>query len=219
MEKIKDYSLYLVTSQEHSNGRDTLEIAASAIKGGINIIQMREKHLPREGLMMLGSKLSFLCRENNVTFIVNDDPYLAKDLDADGVHLGQGDIKKYPLREIRNTIGGDKSIGISTHSLSQFKEANDSDYDYVAFGPIFPTPTKDYCIGTDDVGKVLNIANKPVVFIGGISLDNVDIVLSRGAKNIAAIRAFSQASDIEAAVGDFRKIIDCYKGVNNDCKH
>ena len=99
--------LYLVITEEHSNGRKSLDIAREAIKGGIDFVQMREKKKTPEELISLGKELAVLCKDNNVNFIVNDDPYLAKEVDADGVHLGQEDIMRFPLGEVRNIIGKD----------------------------------------------------------------------------------------------------------------
>ncbi|MFA6320241.1 MAG: thiamine phosphate synthase [Candidatus Omnitrophota bacterium] len=205
MSKLKEHNLYLVLSGECGKGRPAAEIARLAISGGVDILQMREKTLPRSELKELGSELRKICYGSRVKFIVNDDPVLAGELNADGVHLGQDDLKKYSLEDTRKLLGTDKIVGISTHSLEQFKEANESDIDYIAFGPVFPTKTKDYFIGTEDVEEVLRLAKKPIVFIGGINLDNMDILLGKGAKNIALIRAILEAPDIEKAAADFKK--------------
>ncbi|MDP3790449.1 MAG: thiamine phosphate synthase [Candidatus Omnitrophota bacterium] len=207
MKKIKDYSLYLVISEEYGCGRNAIEIAKHAIKGGVDIIQMREKNKTAKELVELGKKLSGLCRNNNVTFIVNDDPMLAKEVGADGVHLGQEDIKLFSLEMARRLLGRKKIIGISTHSEEQFREANEKDFDYVAFGPLFETETKDYCIGIDGVDKVLNIAKKPVFFIGGIDLANIGGCLNKGAKNIALIRGITQADDVVKKTKEFKRAI------------
>lgn len=192
------YSLYLVLSEEYGGAVPLMRIAEQAIAGGIDILQMREKLKSREELIHLGRLLVPLCKEKGVTFIVNDDPLLAKALEADGVHLGQEDIQKYPVNTVRQLIGQDKIIGLSTHSLEQFCQANLMDVDYLAFGPIFSTKTKNYHIGTADVSKVLQTALKPVVFIGGINTDNLDVLLAEGASNIALIRDIMQAEDIAA---------------------
>jgi thiamine-phosphate pyrophosphorylase len=205
MKKIKDYSLYLILSQEFARQKDILEIASQAIEGGIDILQMREKGKSCEELIKLGNQLSSLCKNKEVIFIVNDDPKLAKEVNADGVHLGQQDIAKYTIEEARNILGANKIIGVSTHSLEEFEKANKSDCDYIAYGPIFPTVVKDYSIGIDDIEKVLTISQKPIVFIGGINLDNVDLLLNKGAKIIAAIRAFLETEDIRAAISKFKE--------------
>jgi len=211
MRRIKDYSLYFVTSQEYAKGRSTLDVADAAISAGIDILQMREKQKPEEELIELGNELSSLCIKKDVIFIVNDDPMLAQKVGADGVHLGQEDIKKYPINKAREILGQDKIIGISTHSIEQFKQAKESDCDYIAFGPIFPTKTKDYSLGTNHIQDLLTIANKPVVFIGGIDLTNIDIILQKGAKNIAVIRAIVQAEDIPSKVKELKMRIKKYK--------
>ena len=195
MTKIKNHSLYFVTGEEYSAPRTTFEVVKDSILGGIDIVQMREKNKEKDELRKIGKELLVLCRENNVVFIVNDDPFLAKELDADGVHLGQQDIEKYSIDQARSILGNEKIIGISTHSIEQFKEAQDQDCDYLAFGPIFQTKTKDYFIGLDDVESVLGIAQKPVMFIGGINSENIDYLLEKGAKNIAVIRCIAESDD------------------------
>lgn len=193
---IRDGSLYLVLSEEYGAGRSLLDIARQAIAGGVDVLQMREKNKSPEELLKLGSILASLCKDNGVTFIVNDDPLLARELDADGVHLGQEDIRQYPVNTVRKLIGPDKIIGLSTHSLEQFDSANQMDVDYLAFGPIFPTRTKNYSIGDGDVPKVLQKALKPVVVIGGINTNNLEALLAEGASNVALIRDIMQAQDI-----------------------
>lgn len=208
MAKINDCSLYLVISEEYSIGIDTLKIAEEAVHAGIDILQMREKNKTKDELVKLGKKLSSLCKASETIFIVNDNPTLANEVEADGVHLGQEDIIKHPIKVSRELVGSDGIIGISTHSVEQFKIANDMDVDYIAFGPLFPTRTKDYSIGTNDIEKVLSIAVKPVVFIGGINLENIDEVLSKGAKNIAVIREIVQSDNIPESVDLLKKKIN-----------
>lgn len=208
MSEIKDRSLYLVITEEYGRGRKSIDMAENAVSGGVDILQMREKEKPRRELMRLGKELCRICRKKKVKFIVNDDPVLARETDADGVHLGQEDLSAYPIKDTRKILSPDSIIGVSTHSLEQFKKVNEEDVDYIAFGPIFPTKTKNYYIGTGDVTRVLSIAKRPVFFIGGINLENVGELLSYGAKNIALIRAISEADDITAAVKCFKEKIN-----------
>ena len=204
MKTFKESNLYLVTSQECSGTRNTLDVVKLAVSAGIDIVQMREKKMDKGELVWLGKKISSLCLKKETIFIVNDNPLLAKEVDADGVHLGQGDLNTYDLIQTRKILGKEKIIGVSTHSLSQFQKANGSNCDYIAFGPIFFTKTKDYSIGVRDIKKVLELACKPVVFIGGINLDNVDTLLKKGVKNIAVIRALVNAEDIVCCIKDFK---------------
>lgn len=207
MNRIKDNSLYLVITEEYGEGRSAMEIAGSAIDGGVDIIQMREKNRSEGELIDMGKGLARICKANNVIFIVNDDPFLAAEVGADGVHLGQEDALKYPIDKARKMLGPDKIIGISTHSMAQFAAANDGGFDYIAFGPVFETKTKDYFLGVEDVGEVVGIAKRPVFFIGGINLANIGDILKRGAKNIALIRGITEAEDIAVRTREFKRLL------------
>ena len=215
MKKIKDHSLYLVITEEYGKGRSAIEIARAAIKGGVDIIQMREKNKPQQELIDTGKKLSRLCSDNNVIFIVNDDPMIAKETGADGVHLGQEDINSCPIDEARRIIGQDKIIGISAHSIETVKRANSENVDYIAFGPVFSTEIKEGCVGTQCVEKALTATKKPIVFIGGIDLCNIDGLLQMGAKNIALIRAILRADDITEKTRAFKDKLLKAKGRSN----
>lgn len=198
MKTIKDHSLYLVISEECCMGRSPLEVAEHAIAGGVDIVQMREKNKSLQELVTLGNSLSELCKRKGAMFIVNDDPMLAHRVGADGVHLGQEDIGRFPLNRARDILGPEKIVGISTTSRAQFDKANEEDVEYIAFGPIFPTTLKDHYVGTDEIGHVMKLARKPVFFIGGINPANVGGILSRGGRNIAVIRAITESSDIRS---------------------
>jgi len=97
-------------------------------------------------------------------------------------------------------VVGDAIVGVSTHSIRQFKDAASSDVDYIAFGPVFETKTKDYSIGTTDVEEASSMSDKPVVFIGGIDESNIDDLLDKGARNIAVIRAIVASGDVSSSV-------------------
>ncbi len=202
---LKNHSLYLVLSEEYGAGRSLMSIAGQAIAGGVDILQMREKHKSRTELLQLGTALAALCRRSGVTFIVNDDPLLAAELDADGVHLGQEDLVSYPIDAARQLLGPDRMIGLSTHSREQFRRANEMDADYLAFGPIFPTRTKDYSIGTGDIREVLRVAVKPVVLIGGVHRTNLSLLLREGATRVALIRDLVEADDVAARTSWYKE--------------
>jgi len=204
MRTIINGSLYLVISEEYGNGRTSLEIAREAIAGGVDIIQLREKRKSMQELIKLGTGIQELCRSSDVTFIVNDDPMLAKRIGADGVHLGQEDIERFSIGRVRDIIGPDRLIGISTHSVDQFTKLYGEDVNYLAFGPIFPTKTKNYNIGIGNVRKVAGLSHKPVFFIGGINMSNIDSLMAEGAANIALIRGIIGADDISAATKEFK---------------
>ncbi len=209
MLNIGDYNLYLVISEECALGRHSGDIANEAISGGVDIIQMREKNKTKEELLTLGVTLGKLCKKSNRLFIVNDNASLAKEVEAAGVHLGQEDIQKFSVSSTRQIIGTKAIIGLSTHCFKQFEEANNNeDINYIAFGPVFPTKTKNYFIGTKEIEKVLQKAVKPVFLIGGINLSNMDELLNLGAKNIALIRGILEAKDIKAQSAAFKKKLE-----------
>jgi len=203
----KKHNLYLVTSERYSAGRTTLEVVEAAVCAGIDIIQMREKNLTYEAQVQLGKKLSTLCRLHTIVFIANDNPVLAKEINADGVHLGQQDLCRWPISKARGIIGPNKIIGVSTHSLQEVKEANNLDIDYIAFGPIFATKTKDYCIGTSDIPQALKLSKFPVVCIGGITETNIETLLKLGVTNVALIREIAASTDIYNKVRRLKSIL------------
>lgn len=211
MKTINNYSLYLVTNEQCPSGKDSLEVAKAAISGGIDILQLRQKNMAKDKLCALGKKLSTLAKVSNIVFIVNDDPYLARELTADGVHLGQEDIKQYSIERVREIIGQNKIIGLSTHSLADIEKANQLDINYIAFGPLFETKSKDYSIGTKDLAQALSLSKFPLVCIGGIDSDNIEELLKLGATNIAMIRAISESPDIAKKTKELKNIIADYR--------
>jgi thiamine-phosphate pyrophosphorylase len=200
MHTIKNHTLCFVLSSEYTRENNPLGTARQAIDAGIDMLQMREKHLSQDKQILLGEQLLSLCRKKPIPFIVNDNPYLAEKINADGVHLGQEDLRQYPISLAREILGHKKIVGVSTHSIAEFKAASEQDFNYIAFGPVFPTKTKDYHIGIGNIEEVLSISSKPVIFIGGINLSNVHQLRKKGVKNIAAIRAIAEADDIASTV-------------------
>ena len=150
-------------------------------------------------------KIREITREYNAVFIVNDYADIALSVDADGVHLGQDDL---PLKEARRIMGKMKIIGISTHNVEQAIAAEAGGADYIGFGPVFHTTTKDAGRpkGTDMVREVKTHVHIPVVAIGGINLGNLDQVLETGADAVAVSSAILRG-DIEAHGRNFMEII------------
>ena len=132
--------------------------------------------------------------------------------------MGQEDLKKYSISATREIVGKDKIIGVSTHSLDQLDKANNDDVDYIAYGPVFATKAKDYFLGAGEIKEAVAIAKKPLVFIGGINLSNLDEVLEKGARSIAAIRGIIQSDDIMGAARDFKNRMIKARGGKNDYK-
>jgi len=136
---------------------------------------------------------------------------LAKVVRADGVHLGKDDLDRFPLEVARDIIGRDRIIGVSTGSSSDFEKANESDADYIGFGPIFPTKVKTDPIGTADIEYIMEIAKKPVFFIGGITLTNIEEVLKLGGRNIALMRGITEEKDIGSSARKFKERLQAQK--------
>ena len=200
--------LYCVTAPS-STGRSYEDAVERALKGGADVIQLRDKTLSARELLELGNKLRGVCRRYDALFILNDRVDLALAMGADGVHLGQDDL---PLAEARKmsdlwvaTTKFDRLpefiIGVSTHSLDQALKAESEGADYVGCGPVFKTPTKPDCEpqGLELVRKYRENLKIPFVAIGGIDESNVDQVVEAGARCVAVVRAAFGQDDAEPA--------------------
>ncbi|MCD6386098.1 thiamine phosphate synthase, partial [Candidatus Sumerlaeota bacterium] len=192
--------LYVITDRRLAGGCEYLKIVRAVLLGGARIIQLRDKETPFEELVKVGKKIKNLCAEFNATLIVNDNPYLAREIDADGVHLGQTDM---PVDIAREIIGKDKIIGLSTHNYKQITQAMMMDeVDYIGIGPIFPTSTKksEYPpVGLKILRWAAENCHLPFVAIGGINKENIAQVLATGTKLIAVVSAVMSAPDITTA--------------------
>ncbi len=175
-----------------------MDIVPALLDAGIKGIQLRDKNITRRELYDAALKLRSLTSRYSAMLIINDYPDLAIASEADGVHLGQDDL---PLAEAKKIVS-DKIIGISTHSMQQALDAFRGGADYIGFGPVFSTMTKDAGApkGLDTLGQVAAAVNIPVVAIGGINQDNVDSVASAGCSSVAVISALmGENPDIKAA--------------------
>lgn len=179
---------------------DADRVTAGLIAGGADILQLRAKGRDLETIRRVAEKLLPLCRAAGVPFILNDHPELADELDVDGVHIGQDDGS---LADARKIVGSGKIIGRSTHSLEQARAALAEGFDYIGFGPLFPTPTKlgrpgiglaDIAVMQRDVGSKI-----PAFCIGGITPATLPEVVSAGARRIVVVSALLQAPDVAAA--------------------
>lgn len=200
--------LYLVTnSDKFENDDDFLDAVASSLKGGVDIIQLREKNAPANRIIELGKKIKLLCAEYGATFIVNDRVDIAYILEADGVHLGQDDMDVDSARKI---LGHNAIIGISTHAPEQALKAVSDGADYIGAGPVFTTPTKPgrQSVGLDYVKWVSENISIPAFAIGGIDLDNVNEVLNTGLKRVAVVRAIINSQNPEKSANQFLKLIE-----------
>jgi thiamine-phosphate pyrophosphorylase len=178
-------------------GNHTEKVVTTLLETGIRWVQYREKNKTKREMFFDVLKLREITRYFNACFIVNDYADIALAADADGVHLGQDDL---PLKEARK-IMGDKIIGISTHNLHEAMEAEKRGADYIGFGSIFPTTTKDDAVvqGLDALRKVKGSVKIPVIAIGGIKADNVSSVFDAGCDGVAVSSGFLRGDVMENA--------------------
>ncbi|MFC5704117.1 thiamine phosphate synthase [Cohnella faecalis] len=205
---MKDFRLYAITGEQFHPNRDLIEVMEEAILGGVDIVQLRDKTSGKQELLRKARALRELTRKHDVTFIVNDHIDIAMEVDADGIHLGQGDL---PLPEARKIVGG-KIIGISTHALQEALLAESQGADYIGVGPVFRTATKADVVDPVSVRYVREVAQFikiPFVAIGGIKLNNVDEVIDAGATRICAVSEIVGSSDVrgtcEAFLGKLKR--------------
>jgi thiamine-phosphate pyrophosphorylase len=195
MEKLKDCSLYLlVTDSLCPQGAGP--VVKAALRGGVDVVQLREKGMPDRQFLELAKWIREWTAETGALFLVNDRPDLACLADADGVHVGQGDLTVYEARRI---IGGQKLVGVSTHAIEQAEQAVLDGADYLGMGPVFASRTKSFeaFAGLEYVRSVAHEVSLPAFAIGGIGLENVEQVLAAGARRIAVSSQICGADDPE----------------------
>lgn len=200
----KDHPLYLITDTAVA-GLSHIQIVRLAIEAGIRTIQLREKYLPKKEIYKVAISIREITKKYKVTFIVNDYLDIALAVNADGVHLGQEDM---PVEEARIIMGNKKLIGISTHNLNQAIKAQGSGADYIGFGPMFYTITKNtgHPKGIKVLRKIRKYIDIPIVAIGGITWENVNEVLNAGADAAAAVSGI-QNGNIQMNVNKFMEAI------------
>jgi len=203
IKRLQDKRLYLVTDRSTFETTDSfLDAAASALKGGVQIVQLREKTATAKEFIELARKIKELCALYDALFIINDRVDIAHIVGSDGIHLGQDDID---INSARHLLGKDTIIGISTHSPEQALEAIKSGADYIGVGPVFTTPTKPgkQAVGLDYVKWAAENVDIPWYAIGGIDLENIDQVIEAGASGIAVVRAIMNADNPENSAQSF----------------
>ena len=198
--------LYFV-SDARPGGQLPEAMLNAAMGGGAGLIELRDRELPRQAIERSGQTFRRLADTYSALFIVNDDPYLALDLRADGVHVGQDDMAP---AEARRIMGPDAIIGLSTHSREQIEAAAREPVDYISVGPIWETPTKEGrpATGLELIRVATEIAARPWFAIGGIDTSNVGEVVSAGAERVCVVRAIRDAADPRAAATGLFDAVD-----------
>jgi thiamine-phosphate pyrophosphorylase len=199
--------LYVITDEKISQGLTHQEIAIKAIEGGADVIQLRAKDIDGADLYRVAVDIRRTTRDTGTLFIVNDRLDIAMASQADGVHLGQGDM---PLSAARRISPKGFIIGISVGNMEEAIAAEREGADYVALSPIFPTTSKDDAGpggGLAVLRQIREAVRIPVIAIGGIDRNNVRDVLLAGADGIAVISAVVGQKDVVAAAKEMKGII------------
>ncbi|GAC1632565.1 MAG: thiamine phosphate synthase [Candidatus Acidiferrum sp.] len=183
-------------------------IARKLTDAGVRLFQYRNKRASSRELLQASSALASELVSNGADFFVNDRPDVAYLCGASGVHIGQQDL---PVNDVRRVLGSAKWIGVSTHNLDQFRAAAATDADYIALGPIFATDSKanpDPVVGTDMIRKARKLTKKPIVAIGGITLERAKEVIEAGADSVAVIGDVLRAPDPAKRARQFLDLLE-----------
>lgn len=207
MSKDIDYSLYLVTNRDILENIDLISAIEEAIKGGVSIVQLREKNLEYDEFLALGKKVKKLTDSYSIPLIINDNIQIAKQLNCTGVHIGQDDEK---LQTARQILGEDKIIGVSVSTIDEANRAIKNGADYLGIGTVFFTSTKKDIktpIGLKGLKKVVECSSIPSVAIGGIDKQNLNSVLECGVDGVALISAILQNNSIKKSSKNLKNMI------------
>lgn len=204
----KQLKLYLVTDRSIAGKRDIADIVLDAVKGGVTMVQLREKNISTREFVELAVRLKQVLAPYEVPLIINDRVDVAIASGADGVHIGQSDM---PYRIAREMLGYDRIIGLSVENPAQVEEANCLDVDYIGVSPVFATPTKTDTaepFGLEGLKKAVAMSAHPTVGIGGMNPDTAASVMATGTDGIAVVSAIVGAKSPREASRNLIKIID-----------
>ncbi len=204
-----DRRLYLCTPDRE----DLQSFLEACIAGGVDVVQLREKHLDARPLIERARLARRVCNDNGVPFILNDRPDLALEVEADGVHVGQDDA---PPALARQLLGDDAIVGFSTHAPPELDAAAAEPVDYLSAGPVSETPTKPGRPGTglQYLSYAADHAEKPWFVTGGVTPETVPAMVDAGARRFVVVRFLTEASDPKAAAAALRNAIDRQLGLS-----
>lgn len=188
--------LYAVTDRAWVGTKSLYEQVEAAINGGVTMVQLREKELSKEAFLKEAMELKMLCHEKGIPFIVNDDVDIALACGADGVHVG---IEDAPVSEIRKRVGTEFIIGATAKTVEQAKQAQEAGANYLGVGAIFPSPTKKNAvrITKEQLQEIRRAVELPIVAIGGINKDNMDVLKDTKVNGVALVSEIFSSEDIE----------------------
>ena len=194
----KHMLLYAVTDRAWIGTQTLYQQVEAALKGGATCVQLREKELDEAAFLQEAKELWALCRRYGVPFIVNDNVDVAQACGADGVHVGQEDMK---AGEVRRRVGEDMILGVSVHTVEEARRAVRDGADYLGMGAVVPTSTKTDAaqMSNETLRDICGAVEIPVVAIGGLNRDNILRLSGSGVDGVALVSAIFGAEDIEAA--------------------
>ena len=198
------FGLYLILTDPVAGYEACAEAAA---RQGVRYIQLRMKNADDDAFLAMAKRLREITRNTASRLIINDNPRVATQADADGVHLGQDDLSISEARARWNMPG--KIFGLSTHDLEQARRALEQQPDYIGIGPVFPTPTKPDAgpaLGVAETGRIAASVPITSVAIGGINADNLPALIEAGARKYCVIGAVNSAPDPSAAIAHLQRI-------------
>lgn len=199
--------LYAVTDRAWVGKKTLLEQIEEVLRGGVTLLQLREKNLPEEEFLKEAIQVKELCHRYNVPLIINDNVDVAEKAGADGVHVG---IEDAPVGEIRRRMGPDFIIGATAKTVEQAVFAEQSGADYLGVGAVYPSPTKKNAIRitVEQLGEICGSVSIPCVAIGGISRENLPALAGGGMDGFALVSAIFSQPDIEAACRELRALAE-----------
>jgi len=203
-----DYSLYLVTDRGILKGRDLFRAVEDAIKGGVTLVQLREKDISSRDFYHIALKIKEVVHYHHIPLIINDRLDIALAADADGLHIGQNDL---PLKIARKLLGPGKILGYSVSNAEEARFGEQNGADYLGAGTVYPTGSKadiGELIGADGLHNIKQSVSIPVVGIGGIGMSNLEEVKASGIDGISLISAILGSDDIE---GTSRSLINLWR--------
>ncbi len=202
--QIKNLRLYFIVDPSLCAGRLAQDIVHAAVRGGATMVQLRNKNDSPDIVLEQAYQIQSLLADLGVPFLINDHVEIAKEINADGVHIGQGDMSVEKAREI---IGRDKILGLTAFTREHYNALDPDLVDYVGTGPVFPTKTDKGkpVLGVEDFQSLIQYAPVPVVGIGGVTAVNAKAVIDAGAHGVAMMRSISMADDPCHAAQDLLK--------------
>jgi thiamine-phosphate pyrophosphorylase len=208
---MRDFSLYLVTDRELCGSKSLEQVVLAAIRGGVSIVQLREKEISTREFVALARHFKKLLEPWKVPLIINDRLDVALASNADGIHIGQSDLE---YSDARRFLGADKIIGVSASTPAEAEIYKNESPTYIAASTIFLTSTKHdatFALGLEGLRRLKKTAIVPVIAIGGIKKANLSDVLSAGADGVAVVSVICADDDPERATRELREAIDLHR--------